>query len=346
MRILENGGTMDASAVGAVPPASVAGSAHPSHLIDVQAPSVGAAVRVPLGESGLRVFPLLLGGAEFGWTIDRDHAFEVLDRYRELGGNALHTADGFASGRSEYIIGQWLAARACRDEMAVTVRIGSHPDNPGLGSVNLVRAVEASLTRLGVDHLDVMYLDGTDSRANLEDVLATSEWLVESGKVRSIGAYAFSAERLVEARILVSAGYPRIHVLDVAYNALRRADYEGDIRLIVGAQGLAVTPSHALEHGFLSGVHRSRSRLQGTRGMQLLNNLNRRGTKLLRVFDAIGAELGVADAAVALAWLRAQRGIVAPIVNAYAPAQVDELVQSAGVSLGRGHLAEIARAVA
>lgn len=319
---------------------------HPSAPLPTTGPALGAAVRIPFGESGVRAFPLILGGAEFGWSIDQTHSFEILDRYRELGGNIVHTSDGFAAGRSEYIIGQWLATRSAREDTVVAVRIGAHPDHPGLGSVNLVRAVEASLTRLGVDHIDVVYLDGTDSRAPIEDTLATAEWLAESGKVGSFGAFGFTAERLVEARILSSAGYPRITLLDVPYNMVRREDFEGDLRLVANAQSLAVTPSHALGHGFLSGMHRSRARLQGARGMQMLGNMNRKGTRVLRVLDSVGAELGVPDAAIAVAWLLAQRNIVAPIVNAYAAGHVDELVQGVGVTLGRAHLAELTKAIA
>lgn len=319
---------------------------NPSSTIDVHGPALGTHVRVALGETGLSIFPLMLGGAEFGWTVDQAHAFEILDRYRELGGNAIHTSDGFASGRSEYIIGQWLASRQARTDTVVAVRIGGHPDNPGLGSVNLVRAVEASLQRLGVETIDVLYLDGTDTRTPMEDTLATAEWLVDTGKIRAVGAYSFAPERLVEARILSSAGYPRIAALDVAYNMLRREEFEGDLRLVAGAQGLAVTPSHALAHGFLSGVHRSRTGLQGVRGMQLLSSINRKGTRLLRVLDEIAATLQVPVAAVSLAWLRSQRTVVAPIINAYAPGHIDELVQGVGVSLGRAQLADIARAAA
>src|SRR5690606_4326990 len=119
---------------------------------------------------------------------------------------------------------------------------------------------EGSLTRLGVERIDLLYLDATlDRTTNLEDTLATVEWLRESGKIAAVGAFRFSPERLVEARILSSAGYPRIEVIDEPYNLVRREVFEGDLRLVAGAQNLAVTPSHALEHGFLSGRHRSKS---------------------------------------------------------------------------------------
>lgn len=337
------------SATGGVAPAVTTAPAvvppHPSAPIPVIGPGIGSALRVPIGETGIRAFPLILGGAEFGWNTDADTALRILDRYVEFGGNAVHTADSFAAGRSEHIIGRWLSTRGNRDDVVLTVRVGGHPDNPGIGPVNLVRAAEASLNRLGVERIDVLYLDGSvDDGSPLEDTLATVEWLVEAGKVRSLGAFGFSAERLVEARILASAGYPRIEVLDEPYNLVRRADFEGDLRLVAAAQGLAVTPSHALEHGFLSGRHRSKQALQGVRGMQLRSNINRRGIKVLRALDLAAEELHVPVAAVAIGWLLAQRTVTAPIVNAFATEQVDELMQGAGVALGRAQIAELTRA--
>lgn len=326
---------------------SSAPSTHPSSPIPVHGQPLGSHVRVDLGETGLRIFPLILGGAEFGWTIDLAASHAVLDAYRQRGGNAVHTADGYASGRSEHIIGRWLASRGIRDEIVVTVRIGGHPDNPGLGSVNLVRAVEASLRRLGTDRIDVLYLDAaSDGVTSLEDTLATAEWLVDSGKVRALGATGYTAVQLVEARILSSAGYPRLAVLDVPYNLLHRTDFDGDLRLIAGAQNLAVTPSQALEHGYLTGAHRARTGLStGVRGSQLAAWMNRRGARVLKALDRISDELSVPTSAIAVSWLLAQRIVTAPIVNASLPGHVDQLVQGVGARLGRSHLADIARAV-
>jgi aryl-alcohol dehydrogenase-like predicted oxidoreductase len=323
-----------------------AGAPHPSSPIPVQGRPVGDGVRAALGETGFDIFPLILGAAEFGWNVDLESSHTILDTYAELGGNAVHTADSFSGGRSEHILGQWLHSRGVRDEIVLAARVGGHPDNPGLGSTNLVRAVEASLTRLRTDRIDVLFLDaGTDATTPLEDTLATAEWLVEAGKVRALGATGYTPAQLVEARILASAGFPRITVLDVPFNILRRQDFDADLRLVAGAQGMAVAASHALEHGFLSGRHRTRTRTTlSVRGAQLAANLNRRGSRTLRALDAVGTELGVPDAAVAVAWLLAQRLVTAPIVNAFAPAQVEELVQGVGVRLSRGQLADIAKA--
>ncbi|MEV7693926.1 aldo/keto reductase [Microbacterium sp. NPDC089189] len=323
----------------------LAAPTHPSSPIPVQGPGVGSGIRVDLGETGLRVFPLMLGGSEFGWNVDIDTSHEILDTYIERGGNAIHTADSFTGGRSEHIIGQWLHARNLRDEVVLATRVGGHPDNPGLGPVNLIRAVEASLTRLRTDRIDLLYLDGTSDVPSLESALATADWLIENGKVRALAAFGFTAEQLVEARILSSAGLPRFTVLDVPYNVLRRRDLDGDLRLVAGAQGMAVTPSHPLEHGFLAGARRSREApVTSVRAAQLAGSLTKRGSRTLRALDAVAAEIGVPVSAVAVAWLLAQRIVTAPIANAYAPSHVDEVMQGVGARLTRGHLAEIARA--
>jgi aryl-alcohol dehydrogenase-like predicted oxidoreductase len=332
----------------AIPSPEPAVPAHPSAPIPVQGPGIGSALRAPLGETGIEVFPLMLGGGEFGWTVDQRASEAVLDRYAAHGGNALHTSDRFGGGRSEHVIGSWMRSRGVRDDMVLAVRVGGHPDHPGLGSVDLVRAVESSLERIGTDRIDVLYLDATGYDAPpIEDALATAQWLVESGKVRALGVFGFSPEQLVEARILASAGYPRIEAIDVAFNLLRPRVLEGDLRLVVSAQGIAVTPSHPLEHGFLSGKHRSRSdAAKSVRGAQLAERINRRGGRLLKAMDEISAELGAPHAAIAIAWLRAQRGVVAPIANAFDPSHVDELVQGVGLALSRAHIAELARAAA
>lgn len=319
---------------------------HPSAPIPVVGSGVGENIRVTIGETRIETFPLILGAAEFGWNVDLETSHAILDRYVEFGGNAIHTADGFSGGRSEHIIGQWLRSRGHRDGAVLGVRVGTHADNPGLGSVNLVRAVEGSLTRLGVERIDVLYLDATlDTTTTLEDTLATVEWLRDAGKIDVLGAFRFAPERLVEARILASAGYPRIEVLDEPYNLVRRENFEGDLRLVAGAQSLAVTPSHALEHGFLSGRHRSKALVaQGVRGEQLRGHLNRRGIRILRALDLVASELGVPVAAVSIAWLLGQRTIAAPIVNTFATQHVEELMQGAGITLSRTQIAELTRA--
>lgn len=327
-----------------VEPAAAAGTVgHPSAPLPMLRGSLAAVLQVPLGESGLRVFPLVLGAAEFGWTVDTATSHAILDAYRGLGGNIVHTSDSYAGGRSEHILGRWLARDGIRDSMIVAVRIGRHPDHPGLGSVNLVRAVEASLNRLGTDRIDLLYLDASGGLVSLEDALATAEWLVDSGKVRALGAYGFTPAQLVDARILSSAGYPRLTVLDVPFNVVRRGDFTQDLRLVTGAQGIAITPSHALEHGFLAGGSAG-AQIRSVRDAQRAASTSRRTVRAVRAMRQVATAVSAPPAAVAIAWLLAQRQVAAPIVNAYAVSHVEELVRGVGIRLTRAQLTEITRA--
>src|SRR6476620_5956710 len=110
-------GVGSAVSSGSPPPVAAPVDVHPSAPIPVQGPPLGQGVRVKLGETGAEIFPLILGGAEFGWNVDLESSHEIMDAYVERGGNCVHTADSFSGGRSEHIIGQWLRSRGLRDEI-------------------------------------------------------------------------------------------------------------------------------------------------------------------------------------------------------------------------------------
>ncbi|SFN74849.1 aldo/keto reductase [Mycetocola miduiensis] len=322
-------------------------SLHPSSPIPVMGDGagLGARIRRPLGETDLTVFPLALGTSTFGWTAQVDASAAILNRYFDFGGNFVDTADSYSAGRSEHIIGQWMARRKNRDSMVVATKIGNHPDNPGLGPVAMVRAVEASLERLQTDHIDLLYFHLDDRTVPLEDTLGTAQWLIESGKVRYLGASNFSAERLVEARILSAAGYPRVEALETHYSLLHRQPFEGDLGLVSRGQRLGVMPYFALENGFLTGKYRSRSDLDGSaRGARVARHLNRNGLRVLHALDGVAAEQDAPVASIALAWLLAKPGVVAPVVSASTADQVDALVRSTVIRLTRTQLLELERA--
>jgi aryl-alcohol dehydrogenase-like predicted oxidoreductase len=320
---------------------------HPSSPIPVMGDGagLGAAIRRTLGETDLSVFPLALGSSVFGWTAQVDASAAILNRYYDFGGNFIDTADSYSAGRSEHIIGQWMSRRRNRDDIVLATKIGNHPDNPGLGPVAMVRAVEASLERLQTDHIDLLYFHLDDRSVPLEDTLGTAQWLIESGKVRYLGASNFSAERLVEARILSAAGYPRIEALETHYSLLHRQPFEGDLGLVSRGQGLGVMPYFALENGFLTGKYRSRADLDGsTRAARVARHLNRNGLRVLTALDAVAAEHNVPVASIALAWLLAKAGVVAPVASASRPEQVDALVGATAIRLTRAQVVELERA--
>ena len=297
-----------------------------------------------IGESDLAVYPLSLGASVFGWTADGDTSLAILDRFAALGGDFIDTADSCVGGRSEVLIGKWMRERGNRDDMVVATKVGRHHENPGLGSVSIVRAVEASLERLQTDHIDMLYFHDDDPEVPLEDSLATAEWLVETGKVRYLGASNFSADRLIEARVLASAGLPKFVAIQTQYNLMHRAEFESALRIVAAAQGLAVMPYYALANGFLTGKYRSKSDLSAdARSVRASAYVNRKGMRVLAVLDRIAGEHGVSPASVAIAWLLAKRTIVAPVASASRPEQVDGLMAAAGIRLTRAQMLELDR---
>ena len=298
-----------------------------------------------LGESDLTVFPVTLGASVFGWTADAEASVAVLDRYTDHGGNVVDTADSYAGGRSEVIIGDWMRRRRNRDHTVVMTKIGRGADNPGLGSVSIVRAVEASLERLQTDHIDVLAFHDDDKTVPLEDSLATVEWLIETGKVRYLAASNFSAERLIEARILSSAGLPKFVAVHAKYNLMDRRPFEGDLRIVASAQSLGVLPYAALAGGYLTGKYRTKldASTESARGARALSYYSRHGHKVLAVLEKVAAEHSVSIASIAIAWLMAKRNVASPVASATTVEQVDAMVASAGVRLTRAHMLELDR---
>ncbi|MDQ1575719.1 MAG: hypothetical protein QOH55_869 [Microbacteriaceae bacterium] len=297
-----------------------------------------------LGESDLVVYPLCLGGNVFGWTADGESSHQIMDRYRVLGGNFIDTADVYAGGRSEVLVGSWMRDRGNRDQMVLATKVGRHKDNPGLSSISIVRAVEASLERLQSDYIDLLYFHDDDLSVPMEDSLATAEWLIESGKVRYIAASNFSADRLIEARILSSTGLPQFVAIQTHYNLLHRSEFEADLRIVAAAQGLAVMPYYALANGFLTGKYRTKEDLADTaRGARAAEYLNRRGHRALAALDRVARAHGSSPASIALAWLQAKRNVTAPVASASRPEQVDALMVAASIRLTRAQMLELDR---
>ncbi|MEO8906734.1 MAG: aldo/keto reductase [Microbacteriaceae bacterium] len=297
-----------------------------------------------VNESALTVFPVALGGNTFGWTADADTSTQILDRFSDLGGNLVDTADSYAGGRSELIIGGWLRARRNRDHVIVSTKIGRNADNPGLGSVSMIRAVEASLARLGTDHIDILAFHDEDSTVALEDSLATVEWLIEAGKVRYVSAANFSADRLIEARILSSTGLPQFVGIQTHYNLMHRAEFEGDVRIVASAQSLAVMPYASLAGGFLAGKQRSKDAAgNGARPANSLSYPGRKGNRVLTALNRVAATHQTTPASIALAWLLAKRNVTAAIANVGRPEHVDGIMTAAGIRLTRAQMLELDR---
>lgn len=300
-----------------------------------------------VADTDLTVSPVALGTSVFGWTLGAETANEVLGRYRELGGNFIDTADSYASGRSEHLIGSWMRAEGCRDEMVLSTKIGRDPEFRGLGAVGIEDAVNASLRRLRTDRIDVLTFHVDDRDVELEESLSAVDALMRAGKVRYLAASNFTAERLLEARVLAANGLPRFRMLQTNYSLLHRTEYESALALVARAQGLAVMPYFALANGFLAGGYRSRASIKSsTRGLRVGAHLNRRGARVLSVMDRIAGDFNVQLATIAIAWLQAKSSVCAPVVGVSSAAQLDAVMAASAFRLSRTDMIELDRATA
>ena len=222
--------------------------------------TASAPARRRLGQSSLEVFPLALSGTVFGWTADDATSTAILDAYAERGGNFIDTADSYAAGRSETMIGNWMRARRNRADIVVATKVGKSADNPGLRARVLTRAVNDSLERLGTDRIDVLYLHIDDPTVEFEETLLAVDELIRAGKVRYFGGSDHTGNRLIEARIAsAQLGVAPMVALQNHYNLVHREEYENGLAHVAAQQGLAVMPRFALASGFLTGKYRQRA---------------------------------------------------------------------------------------
>jgi aryl-alcohol dehydrogenase-like predicted oxidoreductase len=277
-----------------------------------------------IGSSSLAVFPMAISGSIFGWTADVATTTAILDTYRELGGNFIDTADSYAGGRSEIMIGNWMRDRANRDDLVVATKIGKSADNPGLTAGAMTRAVEDSLVRLGTDRIDVLYLHIDDPETSFEETLLSADSLVRSGKIRYFGCADHTANRLIEARVASGQlGVANVVALQNRYNLLEREEYESSLARVAESQSLAVMPRFALASGFLSGKYRTKADIAASdRRDKIAPYLGRRGLRIIAVLENIATNIGAPIPAVAVAWLLTKPNVVAPVVSASNAKQV------------------------
>lgn len=297
-----------------------------------------------IGSTELSVHPIGLDGSIFGWAAGPDDTAEVLDVYRSAGGNFVSTADHYAGGRSEVMIGTWLRSRGVRDEMVVATKVGRHPDNPGLHPHALRAAVDASLERLGVAHIDLVSFDGESADVPVDDSLGAMAELIDTGKVRAVGVSGFGKKALAACSDAADRGLPEVSAYLAEYNLLARDEYEKHIRPFAmrhGRSGLARLP---LASGFLTGDFRDKDEFP-TEGMfmQAASYAGRKGTRVLAVLDEIAAELDHTPGRIAAAWVISRPGIASAIARARSSEQVADFMQASLIDLPRECVARLDR---
>ncbi|PZO78142.1 aldo/keto reductase [Sphingomonas hankookensis] len=305
-----------------------------------------------LGATDLETPPLVLGGNVFGWTIDRAQSFRILDAFVDLGGTMIDTADvysawvdGHRGGESETILGEWLRQSGKRHHVLIATKVGMLPGAGGekLAPDRIAAAAEASLARLGSDHIDLYYAHQDDEDTPQAEYLAAFGRLIDAGKVRVLGASNFHAMRLKSALDLATAeGLPRFHALQPEYNLVSRRKYEGELQNLSVEHNIGVAPYYGLAAGFLTGKYRSTEDLgKSVRGGGMAKLLEGKGKPMLAAMDAVAAETGATLPQIALAWLAAQEGVVAPIASATSVPQLEELVGSWQLRLTGDQLARL-----
>ena len=290
-----------------------------------------------LGRTNLDVFGICLGGNVFGWTADEPQSRAILDAYAGAGGNFIDTANSYLveHGRSETIIGRWIAGCGNREEIVLATKVGGgHGAARNLRADTIEREAHASLGRLQTDRIDLYYAHFDDRETALEESLRAFDALVKAGTVRYIGASNYTAERLAAALDFQRThGLAEFTVLQPHYNLVER-DFERTLLPVAEAWDLAVLPYFALAKGFLTGKYRHADEsVESERAEAARAYLDSGGSAILEALDEVAADHETAVAAVALAWLLAQPQIVAPIASARTPEQLDQILPAATLKL-------------
>jgi aryl-alcohol dehydrogenase-like predicted oxidoreductase len=297
-----------------------------------------------LGKSGIQVVPFCFGGNVFGWTADEKTSFTLLDTFVDSGFDFVDTADvyskwvpGNTGGDSELIIGKWLKQGGKRDKIILATK-GGKPmadDKKGLSKAYITEAVEDSLKRLQTDYIDLYQSHEDDTNTPLAETMETFDNLIKQGKVRTIGASNFDADRFKEAlQVSKDNGFARYETLQPEYNLYDREDYEHKYESLCRENNIGVITYFSLASGFLTGKYRSEADLgKSKRGGGVKKYLNGRGYKILAALDKVAEEYNTTQASVALAWVMARPGITAPIASATSTQQLNDLAKATQLNL-------------
>ena len=290
---------------------------------------------ITIPESDLVVHPLCLGGNVFGWSADEAQSHSVLDAYAGHGGNFIDTADvysewkeGNTGGDSEKIIGTWMKARGNRSEMVIATKVAKYSRRPGLSAKNIIAACEESLERLQSDYIDLYYSHEDDDKVSLEETMGAYAQLIAQGKVRYIAASNFSPSRLQEAlKFSEENSLPSYIAVQEHYNLMERKAFELEMSPILAENAISCIPYFGIARGFLTGKYRPGIAVESVRAGGVGDYTNDKGFTVIAALDEISKAHSSSLAAVALAWLRANPTVSAPIASARTVNQLEEIIE-------------------
>ena len=321
-----------------------------------------------LGRSGLVVSPLALGTMTFGqgaWGTDEGGARAIFDAYRGAGGNFVDTADIYSGGGSEEMVGRFIRDAGARDEIVLATKFGfngsasplsgtagggGNPHAGGAGAKNIHRALDASLKRLGTDHVDLYWMHVWDQVTPVGEIVQTLGELVRSGKIRYYGLSDMPAWVAAKAgAIAAERGVPAPIAIQVSYSLVAR-DVEAEHVPAARDGGMGVVPWSPLAGGFLTGKYRR----EDTSGTGRLSGPNPFGDTMfadrnwdvLDVLKAVAEEIGRPAAQVALAWVARRPGVASTIIGASRPEQLAGNIAALEVALNAEQLGRLDEASA
>jgi aryl-alcohol dehydrogenase-like predicted oxidoreductase len=300
---------------------------------------------VTLGRSGLRVSPLCLGamtfGEDLGWGSSVKDSEAILDRYLELGGNFVDTANFYTKGHSEKIIGDHLGHdRQKRDRLVIATKFSGNlylgdPNGGGSNRKSIMAACEQSLRRLRTDYIDLYWLHNWDKLTPIEETMSTLHDLVQAGKVRYIGVSDTPAWKVAQAQTIAQfRGWAPFIATQIEYSLLERT-VEGELIPMAEELGLGVTPWSPLKSGVLSGKYtRKNGATMKSDGRPWATSfLDEKSYAVIDELERIAKERDTTVARVALAWVQARPAVSSTIIGARTLAQLDDNVKALEVKL-------------
>ncbi|MDF2387883.1 aldo/keto reductase [Nostoc ellipsosporum NOK] len=305
-----------------------------------------------LGKSGLRVSELCLGtmtfGEDWGWGASVDESRKIFDTFVEAGGNFIDTANGYTDGSSEKIVGELIAQD--RERFVVATKYSfplqmneskGDPNASGNHRKNLMQSLEGSLKRLNTDYIDLFWLHAWDFTTPVEEVMRSLDDAVRQGKILYIGISDTPAWIIAQANTIAQyQGWTQFVALQIEYNLIQRTP-ERELLPLAKAFDLAVTPWAPLAAGVLTGKYNKPlqpGEEQGRLANAAMGSISERSLAIAEVVTQVASEIGRTPSQVAIAWLRAQSGIIIPIIGARKLTQFQDNLASLDVTLSSEHL--------
>ncbi len=301
-----------------------------------------------LGRTGVQVSPLCFGTMSFGGDANEEQSARMFKAARDAGINFFDCADAYSKGAAETILGKLI--RGARDELVITSKcfnpMGDDINARGGNRRHILRAVEASLDRLGTDRLEVLFMHRWDPVVPLEETLRALEKLVADGKILYLGASNYAAWQIARGLgISEKNNWPRFDVIQPMYSLVKR-QAESEIFPLALAENLGVIPYSPVGGGLLSGKYGSKKRPDAGRIMTNEEYEKRYGEawvfEVADKFTAFAKKLSLHPVSLAVAWAAAHPAVTCPIIGARNLAQLEPSLNSVEVEMTPELHAEIA----